>query len=223
MPKKRLRNLVLAAAFAILACQSGCNGLKWLGYVAAPEDEKGKDVKGEYESLAGKNVAVIVAAGCEVLLEYPTIQLEIADAVDGEIRKNIHDARIVNPARVIRYQEEHPRWQTLPPEQLAGTFDADYALVIALVDFSTREPGSVHLSQGHLVAQATLYQAPRPDKPGLVNPVWKSHTIEATYPPSVGTPAGIPATDERGIRLKTAHAFAEALVRNFYTHKEPKE
>lgn len=219
MPKSLLRNLVLAAAFAVLACQSGCSQLRWLGYVAADED-KGKDVKGNYEGLAGKNVVVIIAAGPEVLLEYPTIQLEIADAVNGEIRKNIHDSRVVNPARVLRYQEEHPRWQTLPPEQLAGTFEADYAIVVALVDFSTRESGSLHLSQGHIVAQATLYQAPRQDKPDLVNPVWKSQTLEATYPPSVGTPAGIPATDERGIRLKTARAFADALVKNFYTHKE---
>lgn len=220
MPKNLLRSLLLTAAIVILASQSGCSGLKFLTYVATPED-KGKDVKGEYENLAGKSVAVIIAAGPEVLLEYPTIQLEIADAVNGEIRKNIHDARPVNPARVIRYQEEHPRWQSLPPEQLAGTFESDYALVIALVDFSTRESGSVHLSRGHLIAQASLYQAPRPDKPGLVNPVWKSRTIESVYPPT--STSEVPAADERGIRLKTAHAFADTLVKNFYTHKESTE
>jgi hypothetical protein len=109
----------------------------------------------------------------------------------------------------------------MTPEKLAGVFNADYVLIITLVDYSTREFGSINLWRGRVLAEASLWPAvntpTHPEDPP--KPLWQSETIKIVYPPE--SPQGIPVADDRVIRIKTAQLFADEVAKNFYAHKVP--
>ena len=215
-----MRNCVLCLLLALTPLNGGCGCVNWFAHVLAPSVPT-KTVKAAYGGLKNKTVAIAVYAGPETLLDYQTVQLEISDAVAARLRQNVRGINVVSPVRVIRYQDENPRWDATPPEELCPHFNADYLLLISLMEFSTRAPGAVHLARGRIAAEAKLYRAERPGAPGPEAPVWQSELIQVVYPRE--SALGVPARDDRDIRLQTARIFAEMVARNFYNHKVPKE
>lgn len=215
-----MRNSVLCVLLAVTPTISGCGCVNWFAYVLAPPVPM-KSVKASYPGLKGKTVAIAVYAGPETLLDYQTVQLEISDAVSAQLRQNIKGVRVTNPVRVIRYQDENPRWYATPPEKLCEAFNADYVLLISLMEFSTRAPGAVHLARGRISAEATLHRGEGPGVENAAQPVWRSDIIQVMYPRE--SALGVPARDDRDIRLQTARIFADSLVKNFYDHKVPRQ
>lgn len=209
--------VILLSASAFLT--AGCDLGNWLAYVFAPAIPT-KTVDAKFADLPGKTIAVVVFAGPEIQLDYNMAQLEITDAVGAELRRNVKGVTIVDPRRVIRYQAENPRWDAMPPENLCGVFGADYILLISLIEFSTREPGSIHLARGRITAEINLYKANQPSASGE-NPVWRTGPLYVVHPPD--SPLGVPARNDWGIRIQTEKIFAIKLVKNFYKHKVPKE
>ncbi|HUT60987.1 MAG TPA: hypothetical protein VNA25_24330, partial [Phycisphaerae bacterium] len=125
------------------------------------------------------------------------------------------DLRIVEPTKVLSYQEEHISWDTMDKTELGRVFGADLVLYVTLVEFSTREPGSVHLYRGIITAEASLY------KTALAEPdsrVWKSDDIRVIYPED--SPSGVSAANDLLIRRNTVWLFADRLVKRFYKHTE---
>lgn len=206
---------VLVAAISI----SGCGLINWVSYVFAPASRM-KTIKAEFGGLKGKSVAVVVYADLETQVDYPTVQLELCDMVAAEMRRHIKGVRIIDPRAVIRYQSENPRWDIMPPEKLCDVFDCDYVLLISLMEFSTRERGSVYLVRGRIKADVSIYQAGLSSADGT-NPVWRSEPICVQYPRQ--STLGVPAENERAIRVQTERLFAIELVKKFYDYKVPKE
>jgi hypothetical protein len=221
-----MRHCLLFILLGAASLAGGCGGFEWLAHLFAPPPPM-KTIKAQFDGLKGKTVAIAVYAGPETLLDYQMAQLEVADAVAAELQRNVRRASVVNPLRVIRYQDEHPRWYAYPPERLCQAFAADYLLRITLREYSSRAPGSIHLARGRIAAEANLYAAAPPGAPagalgqGPARAVWQSEVIRAVYPPD--TLVGVPAGDDRDIRLRTAKEFAVQLVRNFHDHKVPRE
>ena len=225
-----MQELVLAMLLSVAPFLSGCSCLNWMAYVAAPAAPT-KTIDPSYTGLKGKTVAIVILAGPNVLLDYQTIQLEMSDAIAAELRGKLGNVTIVNPMRVIRYQDENPRWEAQPPERLCATFGADAVLLVTIIDFSTREPGSAHLTRGRVLAEASVYTAakdhgsPTATTPAggasAGQPVWRSQQLAVMYPAE--SPLGLPTGDDRPIRLKTCQIFAQELVQSFYAHKGPKE
>lgn len=215
-----MRNCVLYLLLCLLPLNSGCGCINWLAHVTAPSAPT-KNVKAQFGDLKAKTVAVAVYAGPETLLDYQTVQLEISDAVVAELRKRVSKVTVVNPLQVIRYQDENPGWTALPPEKLCRDLGADFVLLVSLMEFSTRAPGSIHLARGRIIAEASLYKSSQPGENPSGRPVWRSQLIRVVYPEQ--SPLGVPVSDDRDIRLRTARIFAERLAKNFYDHKVPKE
>ncbi len=214
-----MRNLVLYCLLGLTATISGCGCVNWFAYVLAPPVPT-RTVKAAYPGLTKKTVAIAVYAGLETLLDYQTVQWEISDAVIAQLRRHVKGVNVVNPFRVIRYQDENPRWYATPPEKLCRDFNADCLLLISLMEFSTRAPGAVHLARGRIAAEASLYLADRAGTESSGQPAWQSELIQVLYPRE--STLGIPARDDRDIRLQTSRIFADLLVKNFYDHKVPR-
>ena len=85
----------------------------------------------------------------------------------------------------------------------------------------TRAPGAVHLARGRISAEATLHRGEGPGVENAAQPVWRSDIIQVMYPRE--SALGVPARDDRDIRLQTARIFADSLVKNFYDHKVPRQ
>ncbi len=215
-----MKRIALYGLLALTPAVGGCGGLRWMGHLLTPRPPT-KTVKAQFDGLKQKTVAVAIFAGPETLLDYQTAQLELADAVGAELYRNVKKVTLVHPLRIMRYQDEHPRWYAMAPEKLCRDLGADYVLSVSLMEFSTRAPSSMHLSRGRIRAEACLYSATSSLAGSIGQAAWRSETISVTYPPE--SPLGIPTNDDRNIRLTTARLFADKLVKNFYDHKMPKQ
>jgi len=88
--------------------------------------------------------------------------------------------------------------------------------VLALVEYTTREAGSLQLFRGRIYAEAGLYDVSLPESTARI---WDCPEIRVAYPED--SPVGIPGEDDRAIRAETERYFAEALVRKFRKHEVP--
>jgi hypothetical protein len=216
-----MRNYLALLLVATALSAGGCNILAYPMYAFAPPPPM-KTVHPEYPGMEGKHVAIVVFAGPETQLDYQQVELEMFDAVSAELRKHIKDITLVDPRRVMRYQEENPRWRSEPPERLCKVFTCDVVLLISLMEFATREPGSIHLARGRITAEASVYEPARGgegEAPGGCQ--WRSDIVRVVHPPQA--PVGLLATDDWRLRIETERIFAAQLAKSFYKHKVPKE
>jgi len=198
---------------------TGCGLINWVSYVFAPASRM-KTVKAEFDGFKGKSVAVVVYADLETQVDYPTAQLELSDMVASEMRRHIKGVRLIDPRTIIRYQSENPRWDIMPPEKLCEVFNCDYVLLISLMEFSTRERGSVYLARGRIKADVSVYQSGLSSADGA-NPVWRGEPLSIRFPRQ--STLGVPAENDQVIRVQTERLFATELVKKFYDYKVPKE
>ena len=194
--------------------------MRYTAFLFAPPAPM-KTVPAEYD-MKGKTVAVVVFAQPETLLEYPQVYIELFDAVSAELRRRVKKVSLVDPRRVIRYQDDNPDWYSHRPEKLCKVFNCDAVLLISLIEFSTREPGSIHLARGRITAEASVYEPDRTASGGgRGGCVWRSRTIRIVFPPK--SPVGLAAENDWRLRLHTERLFAAELVKSFYKHKVPKQ
>ncbi|MDY7011340.1 MAG: hypothetical protein SVV80_11410 [Planctomycetota bacterium] len=215
MRKFLLTALLPSAMFFI----GGCNLGNWFMHVFAPPIPM-KTIEAQFGDLPGKTVAVVVFAGPEIQLDYNMAQLELTDAVGAELRRKVRNVTLIDARRVIRYQAENVRWDAMPPENLCDVFGADYVMLISLMEFSTREQGSIHLARGRITAEINIYKA-KLSSTGGGNPVWRTGPIYTVYPAE--SSMGMPAGNDLQIRILTERIFAAELVKNFHEYKVPKE
>ena len=195
---------------------SGCPMSRWLAYVAL--GGKDKKVQAEFAELSGKSVVVVVYVDKGVQYEYPNVCLTVSATVAEELRKNVEPSEVIDPRRVVKYQDANIYWDEMDKTALGKHFGADYVLLLALVEFNTREPGSMNLYRGRITAEPSVYKVSLPERQARV---WRGETIRVVYPEH--DPAGQLRENDRAIRVKTEHLFADRLVKKFYDHKVPIE
>ncbi|MFA6133684.1 MAG: hypothetical protein WC869_06670 [Phycisphaerae bacterium] len=208
---------VLAVAAIVLLSGAGCQGLGYMGYLLAPETSQ-KSIEPELAEMDNHRVAIILYADQRALYEYPYLRLTLASAIKGELTQRLKGVVVVDPARVSRYQEEHINWDSDDKTVLGKALGADYILYVSLVEYTTREPGSVNLYRGRIIAECSVYKTSLPEREAKV---WQGETISVLYP--IDSTNGVPAENDRDIRQATEKLLAEALAKKFYKHKAPKE
>jgi len=195
----------------------GCNAVAFFGYLFAPEEPKEK-VEAEFSDLARHKIAVVVYAREGIHYEYPEATLELSEAVCRELRERLTDVATVDPRLVRKYQYENLHWDAMGRTRLGEALGADYVLLVTLVEFSTRLPGSLELYRGRVTAEASLYDVARVERRSRV---WEAPDIRVAYP-AHETLVGQAHGQHEAIRQRTVRRFATALVRHFYKHEVPK-
>ncbi len=208
--------ILLAACFVVVP--AGCQPTGYLLYLVAPEGP-GETVEAEFTGLENHSVAVVVYADPGVQYEYPFCRLTVATAAGSELRNRIKGIRLIEPVKVIKYQDQNTYWESMPKTQLAKALGADYVLYVTLVEYTTREPGSLDLLRGRITAQCSIYQADLAERDSAV---WRGKDIAILYPPN-GPAGGSVGQDDTAIRVPTERLFAEELARKFYKHKAAKK
>jgi hypothetical protein len=203
------------AALALAVCLGGCGPIRYFGYLTAPEAGS-KNVPAEFTGLEGHRVVIVIFADQRVQYEHPQARLTLASVVRAKMNEKLKNVSVTDPAKVCRYQDEHAYWETLEKAELAKQFGADFVLYVTLVEYSTREIGSIDLYRGRITAQCSLYEAGKSDDQGRV---WSCDRIGVVYPEAA--PAGVPGESSRSVRERAERLWADALVKRFYEHKEP--
>jgi len=211
-----MRKLWAVVLLASVLGAGGCSGARYLVYLLDPG--AGKTTVPAEHDLARQTVAIVIYAGPETQLEYQNVHVEVFDAVAAEMKRNVKDVTLIDPRRIIRYQAENPDWNADPPSRLCGVFGCDAVLLISLTEFTSREPGSIHLARGRITAEASVYEpAKRGPDARPAGCVWRSETIRIVHPKD--TPVTLSVGNDWALRMATEKMFAATLVRNFYKHK----
>lgn len=212
MIRKGIIPLVLAAGLA-----GGCDALRQGFYVLWPGARE-KTVEAEFKDLPGKTVAVLVFADKAVGYEYPQVRINLSAAIADQLRRNVKNVQVIDPRRTVKYQDENLYWEEMDKTDLGKAFGADYLLYVSLVEFSTREPGSLHLYRGRAKAEVAIYATAAPERQARAR---KWDDLQARYPPD--TVVGMPSESDQEVRDKLEQVLAEAVARKFHQHKVPLE
>ena len=129
MTRRRFARSLAALSLGAVAAgaMSGCNVI---GAVAqfAPEP----DIGSAYANLRGQTVAVMVWVDRGARIDYPSVQADVAHGLTNKLSqltnpKDKHDKptpeleaiRYLDPMTVIRFQDDHPELEGMPPTDVA--------------------------------------------------------------------------------------------------------
>jgi len=128
----RFRPRVFRLSVFLFPCALLC-GCTILG-VAAYKLKPPETIKPKYTNLVNQTVGVMVWADQGVRIEWPTLQLDIANGIDHKIRAQTVDdkgkpkaksllgvAYPYPPASFVRYQQDHPETQAMSITDLPST------------------------------------------------------------------------------------------------------
>lgn len=207
---RHLRWLSLAGLAALLAGIAGCQALAapWLMWGKEPT----KHVPAEYPYLADKNVLILVWAEQDTLFDYPYVQYELSEYVRHALETHVKDVKCVPSKPVAQMQRQEPDWDQVHAATFAKRFKADRVLLIELLEYGTREPGSPHLFRGRISANVKVYD---PSYGTSVGPVYEptGGAVTVEYPEDG---PGAWGTDDLTIRRQTMELFALELAGKFY-------
>ncbi len=207
-----IRAWMIGVVAACMPLAAGCNLVSVPFVLFAPEPTK--KVSAEFTHLKDKRLLILVWAEQATLYEYPHVQLETASHIRYHLREQYSDLDVASPSQVDRYMQAHPDWDTEHPARLGRHFKADAVMMVELMEFSTREPGSPNLYRGRVRARVTMYDLTGEEEmpKGIA-----LKPAEAVFPPD--RPIGVLRADDRTIRAETYKEFGRVVARKFYEHE----
>ncbi len=216
---RTMRTLPLGqlALVCLTSVLGGCRACDHFLYVTAPISSN-REVPAEFDGLSGHKIAVIVDADEQMQFEYPLLRLELSAAASQLMKQRVENVSLVDPRAVVNYQDSHLNWNTRPKTALAAALGADYVLYVTMIELSTREPGTLRLYRGRLVAEAGLYQANYPERRSRV---WHGPDFRVTYPKH--GPTSLEGDSDRRVLQRTLVVFADQLVKKFHPYEVPLE
>ena len=222
----RLRPRVFCLPLFVLLCvlQCGCTVLGVAAYKLKPPET----IKPKYTNLVNQTVGVMVWADQGVRIEWPTLQLDIANGVDHKLRAQTVDDKgkpkaktllgvtyPYPPASFVRYQQDHPETQAMTITDFAAKLDVNRLIYVELEDFATRAAQSVDLYRGHGKATVRVIEI-TPDGKASVAYTWEN--IEVFYPPKA-PPEGIPNAGDARIYGGTEDALSTEIAQLFFPYQ----
>jgi hypothetical protein len=205
------------AAFGLLllslvALAGGCQALGAIASVA-PESEKA-----QYAGLAGQSVAVMVYVDRGVLLDYPDLQLDLANTIQSKLQANKAPelkgtTYPLQPRSIVRYQNDHPELDALDVRDVAPRFNVSRLIYIEVNDFSTRSDIATELYRGSIKATIKVLAVAN----GKATIAYTESDVTETYPPKA-PPQGLPNTTDTEVYQGIVDNFSLDVTERFATH-----
>ena len=181
------------------------------------------DVAARYSGLAGHTVAVMVWADRGVLIDYPSLRLDVASGIQSKLqqaqkgkKKELKDARFpYAPASVVRFQEDHPETYDQPVTQVAPRLKVDRLIYVEVDGLQTRADESVDLFRG--TATASIKVIAVDPKSGAATTAYEEGGVAAAFPPS-GPPEGMPGVGDARIYRGTVDRLTSLVAVRFFPH-----
>lgn len=210
--RKTWREVGLLALLAGCGALTGCNIIKAVAVMTAPDTEK---VAPEFNRMPEKRVLVYVWTPPEVMWDYPKIRFDLAANISAYLQQNVKDVDVVEPLHVESHLEK-TRSSGLDAAEVGRHFNADLVVHASLLDFSLRDPGMSQFYRGRLSASVQVIDLTNTDGPEEVIPL---KDIAVVVPES--GPVGFHNTTPEQVRVATYEAFAIAVGEKFHEHERP--
>jgi hypothetical protein len=223
-PLKRSISLALLLSLSALLL-IGATGCAALGYAAAVMPKP--PIKASYEGLANQSIGVMVWVDRSIRIDYPTLQLDVANSIQLKLQAAQKDKKDelkaaifpVEPRSIARYQADHPETDATPITEVAPNLNVSRVIYIEITDFATRPEASLELFRGEMMGAITVVAV---DEAGRSKVVYEEKNVRVTFPPK-SPPEGVPASNDVKIYTGTVDDFTTEIAQRFYTHDAPEE
>ena len=205
------RGLFILIALSFMVALPGCALLGVVAHAVPPPE-----VKPKYYGLAGENIGIMVWADRGIRIDWPTLQLDLANTIQEQLQadpktKSIAGATYtVEPASIVRYQKDHPEVDALPITRVAPALGVTRLIYVEIEDFSTRSNMSVELYLGQ--AKATVHVVEVHD--GVAKVAFEQADVTASFPPRASR-EGVPSLGDAKTYAGTVNAFGAAIAHLF--------
>ena len=191
-----------------------------------------RDVDAAYKGLAHQPTCVMAWAEPGVRRDNPALQLSLSAAVQDKLinvqRADKPDALAgmtfpFSSATVARNQDNHPDWENLSAEAVAGKLNATRLVYVEITDFATRGPASLELYRGSMTGHLRVVETAE-DAAGHVTSrvAYDGGQISVVFPKD-SPKDGLPNRRETQIAQGTINSFADTVAQRFYRHDEDRD
>jgi hypothetical protein len=212
------RKLLWTVSSICLFLASGCAVLG----VAA--NAMPRNIAAKYAGLTGQSVAVMVWADRGLRIDWQTIQLDTATAIQSLLQqqqsarkvKELKDTTFpLQPRSVVRYQLDHPELEAMPVTEFAPNLGASRLIYIEIEHFATRSDMALEMYRGS--ATATLRIVEITD--GTARVAYEENNVSAVFPKNA-RPEGDPRGRDDLMYAGTVRTLAQEIVNRLVTHEE---
>jgi hypothetical protein len=173
-------------------------------------------VQPKYPDLPGQTVAVVCDAPMEVLDAYPELVYTIQRDVARRIAGNVHEARVLPPHVVSRWQFQTPAWQALPLSDILDQLGVQRIVMIEIYEFRLHPHGNRYMWDGVSAAHVGVIEEGGFDPDSFA----RTFNIHMSFP-SMGH-VSRDEVSQSTIVMGLLDGFIKKTAWLFYEHTEPK-
>ncbi|MFN4243395.1 MAG: hypothetical protein ACK4PI_09180 [Tepidisphaerales bacterium] len=215
----RLKPHTLAAA-VLAALLPGMTGCIALGYAAASMPPR--PVKARYDGLMGQSVAVMVWTERSIRIDFPAVQLDVANGVQQKLQQAQKDNKPelkgttfpIEPRSVVRFQVENPAVVLRPIEEVAAMLPVSRLIYVELIEFETRPVAQLELFRGRAVVSLRAVEV---DDSGRARVAYREDPFTVVFPPKA-PPEGILGVGDVRIYQGLVDELTTEIARRFHTY-----
>ena len=188
---------ILYSLLGVIACSAaGCAAIGLAAYKLTPPET----IKPQYTNLVNQTVGVMVWADRGIRIDWPTLQLDLANNIqkklqaiqtDKDEKKNalpLTGTTFPYPAAsIVRYQRDHPELEALPVGDVAPRLGVSRLIYVEVQTFATRSDMSVDLYRGIARANVKVFEI----QDGKATMAHEWNNVVASFPPK-SPPEGQP-------------------------------
>jgi hypothetical protein len=204
----------------LLMLVAGCNVIGAAAQALPPDQ-----IQPQYAGLAGQSVAVMVWTDPGVRVDWPSLTLDINNAVQSELEKAaavkkppkelLGTTFPLRPASVVRFQKDNPGLDALPITDVAPRLGVTRLLYLEVEEFSTRSAMAASLFRGSITGTMRIVEI----NDGQAKVVYEENNISAIFPPK-SPEEGVLNANDYSIYLGTLRAFTERVIDRLRPHEE---
>jgi hypothetical protein len=224
-PRPARLAVTLALGALCLTSLSGCNLI-----AAAAQFAPEPDVGAAYTNLKGQTVGVLVWVDRGPKIDYPMLQADVAKSLTNKLTEltqppekkgkptpELAGIQYLNPMTVIRFQDDHPELEGLPPTDVATRLGVTRVIYIEIKDCRTHAPDSPDLFKGLISASVEVLEVTAgPNKVAKVG--YSNPSMEIEYPSDHPEGLAIGDTSAQTIYDKTVDEFTTQVALLFFRH-----
>ena len=178
--------------------------------------------KAAYPGLAGQSVGVMVWADQGVLIDWGTVQLDLANAIQNQLQQSQAEevkgvSYPVEPRSIVKYQRDHPAVGTMPVTDIAPNLGVSRLIYVELAQFRTRSEMELELFRGSATASLKVVAI---DPNGVASIAYAEDDLQGVFPDYAPT-EGLPNVGDRDTYHGLVQTIAREVVKRLTTTENP--
>ena len=162
---------------------------------------------------SGKKVVVICTVPHAVESRYPSVASDILENITRRLKRN--DIRVVGANEIQDwFDNNNGVWNGI--DEVAKSFDADYAIHIELDQFTHRADKAVQMLQGKTYGKVRVYRLVKRDGRRRAEEEYTDEDFSLTHPPNNPVPSN--RISEEQFLTQYIERISKRLAEQFYNH-----